>query len=182
MSEAAHNKIFRAEKTTRNRDDFKVMMVGSMIGILMLLVFPVWGTLYDQNFAPRPFVTATVEIVQTDQYEEPMLLYDADAKQPVTATWIAIIRDKNGNRLNSRRGQGNYSVREDNPRFWTWAAFFDTEDGTPPPAVPAQPFMVCLRYDSITPDTKVVDETPEMCSQVFHPGLGEVKIIEEEDL
>ena len=182
MSDVVHNKIFRAEKTTRNRDDFKVLIVGSMIGVLMLLVFPVWGQFYDQNFAPRPFVTATVEIIQTEDYERPMVLYDADAKQPVTATWIAVIRDTKGHRLETRRGQGNYSVAEDNPRLWTWAAFFDTEDGALPPAVPQQPFMICLRYDSITPDTKVVDETPEVCSQVFHPELGEVKIIEEEDL
>jgi len=182
MSEIAHNKIFRAEKTTRNRDDFKVMVVGSMIGILMLLVLPVAGQMYNQFWADRPFVTATVEIIQTEDYQRPMVLYDADATQAATATWIAIIRDENGNRLETRRGFGNYSTKEDNPCLWTWAAFFDNETGVIPPAVPDQPFMVCLRYISKANDTGVDDETPETCSATFFPELGEVKIIEKEDL
>lgn len=182
MTEIAHNKIFRADKTTRNRDDFKVMMVGSMIGILMLLILPVAGQMYDQFWAERPFVKATVEVIQTDDYQRPMVLYDADATQPATATWIAIIRDQMGNRLETRRGSGNYSTAEDNPRLWTWAAFFDNESGVAPPTVPEQPFKVCLRYISIANDTGVEDETPEICSAVFFPEQGSVKIIEEDDL
>jgi len=171
MTDTTHNKIFRAEKTTKNRDDLKVLMVGSMIGILILLVFPVWCEFYDKNFAPRPFVTATVEIIQTDDYERPMLLYDADAIKPVEGIWVAIIRDAKGQRLETRRGDGSYGPQEDNPRLWTWAAFFDDESGGDPPTVPNQPFMVCLRYTSQTIDTGIVDESPEICSKVFYPEL-----------
>lgn len=172
-------KVFRAAKTTKNRDDFKVLMVGLMIGILMLTLFPVMGKVYDKAIAERPFLTATVEIVQTDDYERPMLLYDADPKQHVQATWIAIIRDANGVRLETRRGDGDYVVREDSPRLWTWEAFFDNESGGLAPRVPEQPFMVCLRYTSRTVDSDTVDETPEICSKVFYPELGVTQIIED---
>jgi len=174
-----NTKVFRAEKTTRNRDDFKVMVVGVMIGIIILLGVPIGNGLYDQTLAARPFVTATVEVVKTPDYENPMLLYDADAKQHVQATWIAIIRDANGSRLETRRGTGDYVVREDNPRLWTWEAFFDNESGGASPRVPEQPFMVCLRYTSRTVDSDTTDETPEVCSKIFYPELGEVQIIEE---
>ena len=174
-----HTKIFRAQKTTQNRDDLKVLMVGLMVGILMLLLFPVMGQVYDKTLAERPFLTATVEIVQTDDYDQPMLLYDADPKQHVLATWIAIIRDVKSQRLETRRGEGDYVVREDSPRLWTWEAFFDNGTGAPAPHVPEQPFMVCLRYTSRTVDSNTTDETPEVCSKVFYPELGETQIIEE---
>lgn len=167
-----HTKVFRAEKTTKNRDDFKVLMVGLMISILMLLLFPVMGQVYDKAIAERPFLTATVEIVQTDDYERPMIFYDADAKQHVQATWIAIIRDANGSRLETRRGTGDYVVREDSPRLWTWEAFFDNESGGTSPRVPEQPFMVCIRYTTKTVDTDTADETPEVCSKIFYPSEG----------
>lgn len=161
--------LIRAQKTTRNYDDFKVMVVGSLIALMMMLIFPVLGQGYDKYLAERPFITATVQIIQTDDYERPMVLYDADAKQPANATWVAVIRDIKGQRLESRRGNGNYSVREDNPRLWTWAAFFDNESGIAPPTVPHQPFKVCLQYYSKTRDTGIEDETPEVCSLVFYP-------------
>lgn len=165
-----HNKIFRAEKTTRNRDDFRVLLVGSLVTIAMMLVVPLISQFHDYALADRPFVTATVEVVESDQYERPMLLYDADAKQPTDATWIAIIRDADGIRLSTRRGQGSYEVKKDEPRLWTWAAFFDTETGSPLPEVPNQPFQVCLRYVSIAQDSGVHDETPEDCSSIFYPS------------
>lgn len=182
MSEVMSNKILRADRTTRNRDDLKVMMVGSMIGVLLLLVLPVAGKLYDQFYADRPFVTATVEVIQTEDYRRPMVLYDADATQPATAIWVAVIRDQYGNRLETRRGTGNYSTKKDNPRPWTWAAFFDNETGALPPLVPTQPFKICLWYVSTANDTGVADETPEICSVLFYPELGEMKIIEKENL
>ena len=181
MTDTTH-KVFRAEKTTRNRDDFKVMMIGSMLGILMLLTLPVAGQMYDKFWADRPFVKASVEVIQTEDYQRPMVLYDADATQPATATWVAVIRDQYGNRLETRRGIGNYSTKEDNPRLWTWGAFFDNGTGAPAPIVPNQPFKICLWYISTANDTGVEDETPETCSATFHPELGDVKIIEEEDL
>lgn len=170
MSKSLQNKVFRAEKTTQNHDDFKVMVVGCLISGLMLLGLPLLGEVYDKFFAERPFVTATTELIQTHEYARPMILYDADATQPTTATWIATIRDANGNRLESRRGYGNYSTKEDDPRLWTWAAFFDDEAGEIPPVVPKQPFKVCLRYISKANDTGVGDETPEKCSALFSPN------------
>ena len=172
MGEIVRNKLFRAEKTTRHRDDLKVMMIGSMIGILIFLGLPFTGQIYDQFWADRPFVTATVEIVQTADYERPMILYDADATQPTTAIWIGTIRDEYGNRLVTRHGSGNYSTKEDTPRLWTWAAFFDNETGVTPPVVPDGPFSVCLRYISKANDTGVGDETPEICSSTFFPEGG----------
>lgn len=176
MTYTDHTKIFRAEKTTRNRDDFRVMMVGSVVAIFLILVIPVIQKLYDDILASRPFITATVEVIQTDDYERPMILYDADAKQPADADWVAIVRDEKGNRLSSRRGEGSYSVKEDNPRLWTWAAFFDDEKGTVPPAVPRGPFQICLRYISVARDSGSQDETPERCSKVFYPEDNETSI------
>ena len=174
-----HSKVFRAERTTQNRDDFKVLIVGLMIGILMLLIFPMVASVGDKYFKERPFIQATVEVIQTDNYERPMLLYDADAVLLVEATWIAIIRDADDNRLATRRGTGNYSTDEDNPRLWTWAAFFDQSDGTEPPLVPVQPFKVCVRYISVTIDTRVSDETPETCSLIFNPEERTTEIVGE---
>ena len=170
-------KVFRAEKTTRNRDDFKVLMLGLMFGIIMLLTFPLFQRGYDASFTERPFIRATVEIIQTNDYERPMILYDADAVKIVEATWIAVIRDDKNQRMETRRGQGNYSPVEDNPYLWTWTAFFDNGDGAPPPTVPDRPFKVCVSYIAITIDTKVSDESPEVCSTVFNPNLDHTKII-----
>lgn len=164
-----HHKIFRADKTTPNRDDFRVLMVGTMIAIFMMLIIPVVAQVYDTTIAGRPFVTATVEIIQTDDYQNPMLLYDADAKQPTDATWIAMIRDEKGYRLDTRRGHGSYEVEDDNPRLWTWEAFFETENGIARPPVPKKPFQVCVRYVSVARDSGVLDHTPESCSKIFYP-------------
>ena len=175
MSTVDHNKVFRACKTTKNRDDFKVLMVGLMIGIFMLLTIPVAQQMYDKRITPRPFVQATIEIIQTEDYSRPMILYDADAVKPVEATWIAIIRDAKDQRLETRRGTGNYSPTEDNPRLWTWKAFFDGNEFLLTPEVPQQPFKICLRYISVTIDTKVSDESPEKCSLLFHPEAHPVR-------
>jgi len=173
-----HTKVFRAEKTTRNRDDFKVLILGLLLGIFILLVLPVAQKLYDSQLIGRPFVSATLEVIQTDQYDRPMILYDADAKLLVAATWIATVRDEQGQRMDTRRGDGNYSPVEDNPRLWTWKAFFDPGDGTPPPVVSDKPFQVCVRYISKTLETEVSDASPEYCSKMFHPELGVIEDIQ----
>lgn len=178
MSNDAYNKVFRAEKTTKNRDDFKVLMVGLMLGIFLILLLPVATRWYDTAFIDRPFVKATVEIIQTEDHDKPMILYDADAVKSVKASWTATIRNQKGVRLGSRRGYGNYSDVLDNPRLWTWAAFFDSEDGVPPPAIPLTPFKICVRYTAVTLDTEISDESPEYCSLVFHPEF-KTAIIEE---
>jgi len=179
MDNPEATKVFRAEKTTPNRDDFKVLMIGCMIGILLLLVLPVGGKIYDQKFVERPFVTATVEVVQTDDYAHPMILYDADAVIPVRATWVTAIRDERDQRLETRRGEGNYSAKEDSPRLWTWFAFFDNGSGADAPAVPDKPFKVCIWYISQTIRSAVDDETPEVCSDLFYPNNPNNAEIEE---
>ena len=178
------NKVFRAEKTTKNRDDFKVLMVGLLLGITLLLMLPLVHRWYDTLIIERPFIRATVEIVQTDDYDRPMILYDADATKTVEATWTAIIRDGKSQRLETRRGGGDYTDAEDNPRLWTWKAWFDNGDGSPPPTVPKHPFKVCVSYVSVTVDTQVLDESPEVCSAVFHPERPFTGIVEniDEDL
>jgi len=170
MVNESGNKVFRAKKTHQNRDDFKVLIVGLMFSIILLLSLPMVGKVYDSNWQTRPFVSATLEVIQTEHYERPMILYDADAVVLVSAIWIAIVRDDKGNRLYTRKGLGNYSSKEDNPRLWTWTAFFDNGTSVPPPIVSQKPFMVCVRYISTTLNTEVTDESPEFCSKVFYPN------------
>jgi hypothetical protein len=175
-----HSKVFRAEKTTKNRDDFKVLMVGLMIGIFLLLVLPVYQQVNDQYVRERPFVRATVKVVQTKNYERPMILYDADSTlKSVQGTWIATIHDTNGNRIATRRGTGNYTNKEDNPRLWTWTAFFEQTDGAETPDVPEQPFYVCVRYVAVTLTTSVVDDSPDYCSVIYHPEYNSTDIVGE---
>lgn len=174
-----HVKVFRAEKTTRNRDDFKVLMLGLMFGIILLLTMPLVNRWYDSTFTDRPFIKATLEIIQTDQYDRPMILYDADAVKPVEARWTAIIRDAKGQRLETRHGTGDYTAAEDNPRLWTWKAWFDNGLNTITPTVPNQPFKVCVSYIATTLDTNVQDQGPEVCSVIFNPELGVYPIIED---
>ena len=181
MSNEPVNKVFRAEKTTKNRDDFKVLMVGLLFGITILLTLPLATRWYDTLITDRPFIRATVEVIQTDDYERPMILYDADAVKTVEATWTASIRDAKGQRMETRRGVGDYTPAEDNPRLWTWKAWFDNGDGAPPPAVPDRPFKVCVSYVSVTIDTKVSDESPEVCSALFHPEFPATGVIEDID-
>lgn len=171
-------KLFRAKKTTQNHDDFKVLMVGAVLTIILMLTIPVFSKFYDYNFADRPFVVATVEVVKVAEYEKPMILYDADAIRLVDATWTAIVRDAKMQRLSSRQGEGVYTDAVDNPRLWTWDAFFDNGSGSPAPLVPDQPFHVCVRYSSVTRISQVEDESPEVCSKLFDPNLGQIEIID----
>lgn len=176
MDNPEATKIFRAEKTTQNRDDFKVLMVGSMVTIIMLLVFPLIGKTYDRLWAERPFITATVEIIQTNLYTNPMILYDADATRPVSATWVAIIRDQNNFRIATRRGTGSYSIAGDNAKPWTWESFFDDGLGSVPPEVPKYAFKICVKYFAVTTITNIQDETEETCSGLFLPGQKAIEL------
>lgn len=176
------SKMFRAEKSTRNRDDFKVLMMGSMFTIILMLTIPLLDRVYDTTIATRPFVEATVEIVHSPDHQKPLILYNADATQSVTGTWIASVYDHGGNRLDSRRGQGSYErpVREggDEPKFWTWDAFFETELGIPAPKVPSRPFYVCVRYVVVSARSGVTDSTENYCSNMHHPNINQDEIRE----
>ena len=161
----------RAEKTTQNRDDFRVLLAGSIICILLMVAPPLIQKYWDTFISTRPFITATVEVVDVDGIFEPMILYDADAHKQVNAIWIAAIYDSHGRRLASRRGEGSYTTAIDEPRLWTWNGFFDNETGVDAPDIPTVPFMICVRYVATT-DTGVRDDIPNTCSNVFTPKAG----------
>lgn len=167
------NEFWRAEKKSRSEDDRKVLLIGAIGTIFLLLFYPMIGKVYDEYFAPRPFVSATVEVVQPLGRIEPLVLYDADATQNVKGEWIASVysQEPNGTRerLFSRRGPGSYTDRIDEAKLWTWDAFFDVEDGTPSPEIPKVPFVICVRYDVYASDSNIHDQSPKFCSKPFTP-------------
>lgn len=167
----------RAEKTgNRNKDDFRVLVAGVVFCILLIFGQNTYARFYDAFLAPRPFITAdTLEIVYVEQGVEPLILYDADPNQNVSGTWIASVYLENDTRLASRRGQGNYVVKEDDAKFWSWSAFFDNEQSDPP-AIPDQPFYVCVRYVVTTNDSGVDDSTDRFCSNVVDPKNPQPKL------
>ncbi len=125
--------------------------------------------LWDKRFAERPFVSAHLEIRPVFADVPPVIMYDADATQPVDGVWIATIHAENGQRLFTRRGPGSYNANIDNPKPWPWETFFDNERGAPSPRVPDQVFKVCVRYIIEARDTGVYDETPVFCSDYTNP-------------
>lgn len=161
----------RAEKSTRNRDDFKVLLVGSIITILLMLIGPLAPKAWDEVVAERPFMRASVEVVYAENRYIPMIRYQAVATKPVDATWIATIESLTGSRFYTRRGTGSYSVLVPGaePVLWTWEAFFDNELGYSVPKVPQERFQVCVRYIAIVRTTRVIDESPKYCSNFFNP-------------
>ena len=160
----------RAEKSTQNRDDFRVLLAGSILTILFMLIGPMVSQKWDQYGADRPFVRAeTLQIIKTEGEILPKILYDADSnRNPMHAVWIATVFTEDGVRLFSRRGEGDYSSEQDEPKLWTWFAFFDNEIGLLEPAYPLVPFKICVRYIATT-DTGVRDESPSYCSNIYDP-------------
>lgn len=162
----------RAEKTTRNRDDLRVMIAGSVFCIFMIMLQGAYTKFHDAFLADRPFVSATVQLVYVDENLPPLVKYDADARQPSSGTWTAAVYQEDGTRLTSRKGDGNYTDIEDDPKYWSWSAWFDNEQSDPP-AVPTIPFYVCVRYDVTANDSGVDDSTEQFCSNVFYPNEPE---------
>lgn len=161
----------RSEKTTPNEDAFKTLLVGSILAIVVLLGMPQLSRGLDLYFLDRPVVRAsTLEIHRGIDGEGIYIAYDADAAKPVTAIWIASMYDAEGSRLASRRGEGAYNDAVDSAKFWTWDAWFDQEDGTPPPFVPDRPFKLCVRYIAVTLDTRITDDSGQFCSPIFDPA------------
>lgn len=158
----------RAEKTTRNVDDFRVLMAGCMIAIMLMVGGPFMQKMYDTFIQERPFMVATVEIVQEGN-DEPFILYDTDPNEPVSGYWIASMVGEDGEQLLTRQGEGSYSNDVDLPHKWTWFAFFDNDKGFNSPGIPNVPFRVCVRYDLTTRDSGTVDSTPNYCSNLFIP-------------
>jgi len=159
---------FRADKTTRNSDDGKVLLAGAIFAIFLMVAAPFLQKMYDVFLSPRPFITATLEIIPNGT-DEPFILYDADANQPVEGTWIASLKDESGTMLASRYGHGVYNDLPDDARKWTFFAFFDNEKGLNSPGVPNIPFQVCVRYSVEARDSGATDETPLYCSAIYTP-------------
>ena len=162
----------RAEKTTRNADDFRVLLAGCVLTILFMLIAPMFQQKWDQYVATRPFVQVqTLEIVKIEGESVPKILYDADSNRTsMHAVWVATVFTEDGERLFSRRGEGDYSAELDEGKLWSWYAFFDNEIGLPAPRYPSVPFKVCVRYIA-TSDTGVKDESPVFCSNVYNPRI-----------
>lgn len=158
----------RAEKTTRNRDDFRVLMAGTVFAIFIMVFTPSIMQIWDHFVAPRPFVTSTLKI-EKSATGTPFVMYDADAIKEVDGVWIASLVDGDGQQLMTRRGNGSYNDDVDFPRPWTWFAFFDNDKGLDSPGVPDVPFKVCVRYIVSARDSGVTDETPTYCSNLFDP-------------
>lgn len=160
----------RAPKTTRNQDDFRVLMAGTLFAIFLMVGTPTFMKLWDTFVSPRPFVSATLEIAE-DETGTPFILYDADATQPVDGVWIASLEGEDGEQMITRRGNGSYSEKEDLPRPWTWFAFFDNEKGLNSPGLPNVKFRVCVRYIVTARDSGIHDETPTYCSPFYTDHL-----------
>ena len=157
----------RVEKSgNRNKDDLRVMIAGVFLCIFMLFGQTAYQKLYDQFFADRPFISAYVEIFHVQDGLPPLIKYDADPNQNVTGTWIASIYQADGTRLSSRRGIGNYVVRDDEPKLWAWSAWFDNEQSDPP-AIPDEPFYICVRYSVEANDSGIDDDTDRFCSNIY---------------
>lgn len=158
----------RADKTNRNRDDFRVLMAGIIFAIFLMVSNGFFMKMWDDFVSAKPFVSATLEIKDLGK-PEPYVLYDADATQQVDGVWVASIVDTNNAQIMTRRGDGSYNDNIDGPRLWTWAAFFDNDKGLNDPGVPNVPFKVCVRYIVEARDSGATDESPTYCSKIFDP-------------
>lgn len=163
----------RAEKTTRNRDDLRVMIVGVLFCIFLIVAQPFFFRMYDTFVAERPFVRAIVQVYYVEGREKPMILYDADATQPVRGEWRATLHSfvKDDARIATRRGQGSYTDKEDVGKLWTWGAWFESDSEFGPPAVPNEIFRACVHYEVSTQDSQTYDESEEpFCSDWYDPA------------
>lgn len=167
--------MLRAEKTTQNHDDFKVLLVGCVVALILLTVIPLISRWVDLYLTHRPFVVAqTLELVPVKGSDIPGILYDADASVNVDSTWVASIEvpDETQGPIYLISGHASYSIhKDDKAKLWTWQAWFDDGMGVKPPAVPDEPFQVCVRYVSVAKATLVSDETPKKCSPIYDPVL-----------
>ena len=173
----------RVPKSTKNKDDLRVLIAGVLSCIFLLLAQRPVFWLQDYFYAERPIISATVKIHHYKGRTNPMILYDADALQAVRGDWIATIYAvKFDTRLDSRRGSGNYAPLniEDDASYWTWKAFFDNEkEEYQPPSVPDEPFYVCVRYDVFTTDSQFHEVTEDFCSEPFDPtSVKEIEVRE----
>ena len=159
--------VIRAEKSgNKNKDDLRVMIAGVLLCVLFLFGQVAYNKIYDEFFAPRPFITATVEIIHVGNGLPPLIKYDADPNQNVSGTWVSSVYLADGTRQSSRRGYGNYVVMDDSPKLWAWSSWFDNEQSDPP-EIPDEPFYVCVMYQVEATDSEVDDSTEEYCSNVY---------------
>jgi hypothetical protein len=160
----------RVEKSNKNHDDFRVLMAGCVIALLLLVGTPMIYKWFDNLFSDKPFVTAILEVVEKNG--KLYVLYDADATREVDGSWIAsIVETETNTQIITRKGEGSYNANIDEPRLWSWEAFFDNEKGLNEPGVPNVPFQVCVRYVVTSRTTQITDESPIYCSPTFNPTM-----------
>lgn len=163
----------RAEKTTKNRDDLRVMIAGTLFCIFLIVVQPFVFRIHDHFIAERPFVSALVQVYYIEGRNRPMILYDADATQSVKGEWRATLHSKkeSGARIATRRGIGSYTNLEDVGKLWTWGAWFENDSELGPPSVPNEIFKACVHYEVETQDSGTYDESEEpFCSDWYDPN------------
>ncbi|WHM52900.1 hypothetical protein [Sulfitobacter phage vB_SupP_AX] len=163
----------RAEKSgSRNRDDLRVFMAGSILLILILMLQAPAMKFFDNYFAERPFVQAIVQVYHVEGRERPMIYYDADATQSVRGEWRATLHSfaEDNARIATRRGQGSYTNKEDEGKLWTWGAWFESDSEYGPPDVPNEIFRACVYYEVRAQDSASFDESSEaFCSDWYDP-------------
>ncbi|GHE88192.1 hypothetical protein GCM10016455_05390 [Aliiroseovarius zhejiangensis] len=98
---------------------------------------------YDEHILPKPWITATVEIMDVG-FDKPLILYKAEARVPVSGRWNAWIETfHNGVPVRGCRGsgRGDYAPNDLPPKPWKWVDFFERDCD-----VPDEPYQICLRY------------------------------------
>lgn len=85
------------------------------------------------------------------------------AEEPTSAVWSVHGVARGGARLFTQRGDGQYDDQVTEPSVWTWTAFHEGYDPLPP-AIPTEPFRLCLYYHSEVPGERRIDRFGPFCT------------------
>lgn len=156
--------MIRAEKTTRNADDFRTLMFGVVAALAILLGLDPALRMYEQYGSSRPWVVPTIHVVPTEN-GRPDFLYKANVRFPVSGTWTAFLQYENGRRYCTERGEGNYKPNLDAPRLWEWTDWLGRDC-----LEPVKPYRACVFY-VVRSVRNVFDTTDPVCSPLYDPKL-----------
>ena len=121
--------------------------------------------LYDEYARPRPWISASLEIIPGDDVgDEPLIIYDVQAYIPVRGSWTAWL-EFNGRQICFGRGLGAYSPETKRNRIWPLHEWLGRTDCTLPPV----PYTACVSYQ-VTTDSGVSGGFGPKCSPLFDPG------------
>ena len=154
------NSLLQGARALRRRANihWSQLLLAFFAGIIVTEGERIWW-----EIAPGPFIEADVQIARNDG--ELAFEYRTWASTPRDAVWRAAIYSEDGARLATRRGQGAYP--NERSVVWTWDAFFYGYS-TIAPAVPDEPFRVCVDYQVHLPGD-VIRWTDRYCSDFFDP-------------